>query len=430
MVRTPAARGAIWTVAGFGTTQIFRLISSLTLTRLLFPEAFGLMALTSSFIVGLELLSDAGIRQCIIRHERGEERRFLASAWTLQVIRGGILFACSVLIAFPVARIYGEPMLMYFIPAAGTALLVAGFRSPSIALAFRRLDYRAVTLLDLGSTVTGIFSTIVIAYFYPSTWALVAGSIIASVLSVTGSYLLFPKVGLRFELDRADVREIVSFGKWILGSSAMFFIASQADRLLLGQYLAIALLGSYSIADQLSRLPRMVADQIAGQVAFPVFSRTQRDSPASLRDSLARTQGWLDAFVFGAGFLAAVGAAVIGFMYDSRYADAGWMLQILAVRSGISCAARAASSCLVASGRPYYNTAEQFVNAVSLVLFSIAGWEFGGALGLVWGIALSELPAYLLLQFGLVRHRLFSAVSSLRTIFAGAVGFAAGAALL
>ena len=49
-------RSTGWTFIGFGTAQAVRLASNLLLTRLLFPEAFGLMAVITVFLVGLTML--------------------------------------------------------------------------------------------------------------------------------------------------------------------------------------------------------------------------------------------------------------------------------------------------------------------------------------------------------------------------------------
>ena len=56
-----ALRGGALTAGSYAFTQALRLASNLILTRLLFPEAFGLMALVSVVLVGLAMFSDVGI---------------------------------------------------------------------------------------------------------------------------------------------------------------------------------------------------------------------------------------------------------------------------------------------------------------------------------------------------------------------------------
>ncbi|MFC6638676.1 oligosaccharide flippase family protein [Sulfitobacter sediminilitoris] len=65
------ARSASWIVLGYGASQAIRLASNLILTRLLFPEAFGLMALVGVVTVGLTLFSDVGIAPSIAQSKRG-----------------------------------------------------------------------------------------------------------------------------------------------------------------------------------------------------------------------------------------------------------------------------------------------------------------------------------------------------------------------
>jgi O-antigen/teichoic acid export membrane protein len=95
-----AVRGSIYELAGFGASQVVRLFSNLILSRLLFPEAFGLAALIAIFNTGLVMLSDVGIEQSVVQNDRGDEESFLNTAWVLHITRGGLLWVLSCLLAF------------------------------------------------------------------------------------------------------------------------------------------------------------------------------------------------------------------------------------------------------------------------------------------------------------------------------------------
>ena len=103
-LRKLALRGVIWTTAGFGCGQVLRLAGNLILTRLLVPELFGLMTLAQTAITGLSMFSDIGTSANVVRHPRGEDPKFLNTAWTLQVIRGFWLWLGMALLAVPLAR--------------------------------------------------------------------------------------------------------------------------------------------------------------------------------------------------------------------------------------------------------------------------------------------------------------------------------------
>ena len=91
-LRAKAMRGSAMTIISFGGQNVLRLGSNLILTRLLFPEAFGLMALVQVFMGGLQMFSDLGIQASIIQNSRGDDPDFLNTAWTIQVIRGTCLW--------------------------------------------------------------------------------------------------------------------------------------------------------------------------------------------------------------------------------------------------------------------------------------------------------------------------------------------------
>jgi len=72
-----AVSGSFATLAGSGVSQLLRFLSNLALTRLLAPEAFGLMTLVTTFMQGLRMFSDLGIGPSVIQSPRGEEPTFL-----------------------------------------------------------------------------------------------------------------------------------------------------------------------------------------------------------------------------------------------------------------------------------------------------------------------------------------------------------------
>ena len=89
---------AAWTLLGFGGAQVIRLGSNLVMTRLLAPEMFGVMAIVNVIIIGFNLISDIGLRPNIIQRQRELDDGFLDTAWTVQIIKGFLLwFAVLVL---------------------------------------------------------------------------------------------------------------------------------------------------------------------------------------------------------------------------------------------------------------------------------------------------------------------------------------------
>ena len=98
-IKRRVMRAGAWTLAGFGLRQIIRFGSNLLMTRLLLPEMFGVMAVATMVMVGLAMFSDMGLRQNVIRSHRGEDPLFLDTVWVVQILRGGVLWLCAVIVA-------------------------------------------------------------------------------------------------------------------------------------------------------------------------------------------------------------------------------------------------------------------------------------------------------------------------------------------
>src|SRR5690349_721466 len=95
-LRNRALTAGLWTMGSQAFDLGVSLLSNLVMTRLLFPEAFGLVAAATAPIVGLALISDFGIHAVVVQSPRGEEEEFLRSAWTFQLTRGVLVWVALV----------------------------------------------------------------------------------------------------------------------------------------------------------------------------------------------------------------------------------------------------------------------------------------------------------------------------------------------
>ena len=425
-LRSEAIRASVWTIAGHGVSQVLRFGGSLVLTRLLYPEAFGVMALLGAFMYGLVMFSDVGIGPAIIRDRRGDDPAFVNTAWTIQVIRGFGLWVCCCLITLPVVHFFNLPELSHLLPIFGFVAVLNGFNASSVFAAKRHLHLGRLTALEIGSQLIGLIVAVSWALLSPSVWALVGGPFASAVAYAFGSHVFLAGVAARFHWERQAASELFHFGKWIFLGSAVYFVAQQGDRLFLGHYVPVAVLGVYAIAANLAEVFETVAFKLSGTVLYPILAQTGRREPEKLRELYYRARRRLDIFVLGVGILIATGPTVVNLLYDERYRQAGWILQLLAVRSATCCFNMPAENCLVARGYPVYG----FLRRLALMVFVCVGlpigWKLAGAAGAVWAVALAEIPGLLILWCGLARHRVLSTAGELRGLGYLAIGLLIG----
>jgi O-antigen/teichoic acid export membrane protein len=381
-------RASLWTVVGYGAGHALRLGSNLILTRLLFREAFGLMALVNTLLFGLVMLSDLGIGPSIVQSKRGHEPAFVNTAWTLQVMRGAFLLLVSCAIAWPAARFYGEPQLLALVPAIGVNALLLGLNSTSLYTLNRRLDQSKLVLIELVSQVVSLVVMVSWALVHPSVWALLAGGCVSFLVKMAASHMLERDRPNHLWWDPSAVRELVHFGRWIFLSSILSFFASKLDALVLGRLLQMGDLGVYSIASTLARLPLEVMMSLSGGVMFPLLSESFRRDDGSLHKNLLRMRCLVVLpTVLASLLLALLGDRLIYLLYDTRYQDAGLIVRILGAGAVGAAVSASSGPALFAIGNSFLNMVLEGARVGLLIAGMILGHHFFGARGLVIGVA-------------------------------------------
>ena len=406
-LRSQALKGTIWTVIGFGASQVLRLGSNLILARLLVPEFFGLMALVSIFLIGLDLFSDVGLGPSIVQNKRGDDPDFLNTAWTIQVMRGIVLWLGSLLIAWPVSHFYKEPQLLWLIPVVGLTTLIHGFDSTALLTLNRQLAVRKLAIFELVGQIITLTVMVVWAWFDRSIWALVVGNLVAGIYQLVWSHRLLPHQPNRFAWDKEAAQKIFTFGKWIFFSTALTFLASQADRLILGKLVTPTVLGLYGIAYTFADVPRQVIIALSGKVIFPAFSKLANLPRETFRAKILKNRmPILLALVAGLPILVSFGDYVIYILYKKEYYEAAWMLPIIALGIWHTTLYSTMSPALLALGKPVYNTLGYLFTLIAISTFVLVGFHLMGVKGAVIAVAVGDLPFYAVTMYGLWREKL------------------------
>lgn len=410
-LRKRALRAGSWNLVAQVASQVMRLGGNLVMARLLLPEMFGVMVIANTVSVLLHLLSDVGLRQNIIQSQRGDDPHFLNTAWTVQIIRGFVLFALTLLLAlgawlaqlaelWPAGSTYAAPVLPMVLAATGLSAVIWGFQSTKIDVAVRTFQQKRVVLVDLTSQVVGLVVMLVLGYLTHSVWALVIAGLVSALAWTLLGHTALEGPRNRLEWDRSALTELIVFGRWILLSSMVGVLAMYGDRMWFGASMTAAQLGVYSIAVLILGAVQTALMKIFGAVALPAFSEAARaDDKERLKALYHRFRLLVDLlvlFICG-GFLTA-SPLLIGWMYDDRYREAGPMLAILSL-SFLTLRYTLAHQVWIALGLTKYQAMDNIIRLVSLwgllpLLLAIGGVDWA-----IWGVALHTVPTLVLIVY-------------------------------
>lgn len=337
-----ALRAGGWNLTQALLGHVLRLGSNLVMTRLLMPDAFALVSFMFLIITAFNLMTDVGVRNSILQETDGGDATFLRTAWLWKMARGAVVAAlvlvCALVFALtaqywaPEGTIYADDRLPLLIAFAALVPLIEGAQSTNREFAERSITLGRVTVIDLVAQAISILAMIGFAQISATVWALMAGSLVSSVVKVIGTHTSLPGPRMGWEWDSAIAWRIWHFGKWLIGSSMLNFVAKSADKLILGALLNIVTFGLFTIAVVWITAGTRVIQLLIGRVAYPVINEIKRDRYDELGGMMARIQRLIDMLCllgFAAAFL--LGPFMVKLLYTETYHMSGQILGILSL---------------------------------------------------------------------------------------------------
>jgi O-antigen/teichoic acid export membrane protein len=453
-------RAGKWTLGSQLVAQVLRLATNVVLARLLFPDAFGLMAVVNMLITALVLFSDIGINRAVVQSRRGDDPALLDTAWTVQVWRGFGLAAACVLAAggialgahmhvFRAGTVYADPRLPWIITVFAISPAIQGFDSVRIAQSKRQMQLHTLTKIELAGQLASAVVMVLIAYATRSVWTLVFGAIAATMVRTwlshrvlqghrarlridrdalaeimnSGKWIFLSSImaflamnsdrvlqghRARLRIDRDALAEIMNSGKWIFLSSIMAFLAMNSDRVLLGGLIDARAFGLYSIALLMANVLQGLATKMCISIVYPALAEVYRDRPHDLGRTIAKFQWGYDALVTSlAALLVTAAPALVGLLYDHRYHDAGWMLSVLAL-GAIGVRYQIVEECYQVVHRAQFATLASLIRLAALAAGIFVGQRLWGLPGAIAGVALTTFAAWPLAIWFKLRYRVFS----------------------
>jgi lipopolysaccharide exporter len=387
----------------FAMQALIRLVSSLVLTRVLLPEAYGTITILLSILYVISNIVDTNVTLFIVRDKNAEQPRYLNTAWTMRFSRSmlscALLFVCAPLIA---TRIYDLPDLTLPLRVFSLWFLIDGFETMAFPLAIRRKQARLQMYSELAASVLTTSFSIVYCYRYHTFWGIAFAILLNRLIMTVLSHLFYRELRPRLFIDLTAAREILVYSKFTIPSSFLTLGLTQFDKVVFLRLFDLRLLGIYGLAGNIAGSIETLISKISQSVLYPRCAHNFRENPdtATQRYYTENTKLFVGILAIPA---AICGAAhlVITLLYDSRYSEAGSVLQALAVRAVLLSLASPAEDLLISAGQFHVILVGNVLRTAWIILGSLVGYYFLGFLGFVYGLSLSGLPPlfyYLWLQ--------------------------------
>ncbi len=273
----------VWKTAHSLCTLGMTFVIQLVLARMLAPEDFGIVALTTVFMTLANTIIETSFSSSVI--QRSELNQTLLSSvfytnFVLSIAVYLVLFFISPL----VAAFYGEEILTSILRIQGIRIVFSGLYSIPQALMNRKMRFKAMFLCGLIGSLGQAVIGFLMAYYGAGVWALVVSTLASSVIAGAAMIVMEPwKPSLRFSLSQ--VKDALSFSSNILAIRVIRKLFYNVRTLAIGKVYDTQILGFFNKGFQFPSTAMTVVDGSLTSVAFTSLSKLQDDVPR-LRSSL------------------------------------------------------------------------------------------------------------------------------------------------
>lgn len=371
--------GTLFTMAAGYLVKVY-------VARVLGTEQLGFYALGLTIVSLTQLVATVGLPATAARYisvynatgKLNDLRGFMTRSVTIVVALNLILSTGFVVWGRWIARsLYHAPGLEPYLPLFAVLTILGSlsvFYSQILA-GFKDVAKRTIIINFIGSPVVMVLTVVLLA-LGTQMWGYLAAQIVSAavvvLLLVLGAWKLTPRAA-RFSwapLPASDP-EIKAFAAAAFGMSALDFLVSQADKIMLGLYLSPSLVGIYVLASTLSAFIPIIlqsVNQIFAPVIADLHAQNRRDVLEKLFQTLTK---WVIALTVPLAFAVIAYARPLMRIFGPGF-EPGWTVLVIgAAGQLVNCGVGSVGYLLLMSGNQRRLIKVQFTMAGITILANV-----------------------------------------------------------
>lgn len=395
-----AKSGASWVAISQVARPVWEFVVGIILARMLTPKDFGIVAMGMIFFSLASAISSLSITNVIIQKDK-LERADILSAQTIAVGSGALMCFFLQLMSPLLGMFFKEPLAGTVLSVFSVNFIINGITIIPVALMTRKMQFRALSIIEIFGSFAYGFSALALAYFGFGLWSLVYSPIVSALLTAcaicfAASYI--PKFGWQ----RSSGIFIFKFGGTLSFASILNYVARNVDYFMVGKFLGATQLGVYKRAYDLAVIPKeKVAESISG-IFFP-FACKIRDDKRWTKSAFLKTSKAISFVCFPVLIFFNLSAAeIIDVLYGANWKGAVHAFKIISLGGMFYCLIVPFGGLLLTYGKVKLYSILQVAYATLLLVGSAVGVNFGIE-GLATAVSITLL-AYLLISIRFVQN--------------------------
>ncbi|HET6785546.1 MAG TPA: lipopolysaccharide biosynthesis protein [Erysipelotrichaceae bacterium] len=394
-IKSKAINGMMWSSGGSFAFQIIRILTQIILARLLWPEAFGLVALVMAFVSVANYLIENGLTLFLIRKQKLEEN----DAFSLFI--ANMIFAFIIVTIFvlgsPWISVYlNEPSTQMLLVVSSSAIIFNAYGSVHKAMLTRDLQFRGQTMSMLVAAIVSGIIAVTVSMLNFGVWSIVIYNVslqLIQTILLTQIYHL----DLRGKIDRQFLKEAIIYSWKLMLSGLIHTVYENIFNLIMGALFSVSALGFYSNALKIRDGAAQTLTDAIQKVSFPVLSKLQNQKESMLETSRRILK--LSIFIIYPILigLAATSESIVKVVFNEQWLGMIPIMQILAINGLMIPLHKVNLNILTVIGRTdLYLRLEIIKKIVAFTTISIALWYGVSIIELLWVLFINAQIGYLI----------------------------------
>ncbi|ELM3749669.1 lipopolysaccharide biosynthesis protein [Aeromonas hydrophila] len=263
--------GLKWSAIEKIVSQGVQFLTLLVLARLLTPNAFGVIAMTSIFISIAQLLIDGGFTSALIRKGKPSEIEY-STAFYFNIVVGFFIYIIIYFSAPLISFFYHEPILQDVLRVLGCVILVNSLTVVYRAKLNVALDFKSQSKVTVSSSLASGVIGVALAYHGYGVWALVAQSLFNAIISMCLYVYIFKWRPIK-AFDVNEFKDMFGYGYKLILSSLIEVIYANSFIVIIGKLYSSSQVGLFYQAQRLIELPTSSFIGIIQRVNLPLMSK-------------------------------------------------------------------------------------------------------------------------------------------------------------
>lgn len=273
-------KGFGWNSAVQAYKVVFSSIVLIILARIISIEDFGIIGMSTVFILFFNTILNIGFDSSII-YSKTFRKEHLFSLFILNLIIGVIITIIAYFCAPLLTLFFNNEEVEIVFKALTISLFLISLGVVSKGYLQKQLAFKRLAIVEIISITIAGFVAIILALNNFGYWALVVQQILTVGIASIGFVIISFKqifISTSFSLD--VIKEHIKFGYNVLIFNISNFFAQQLDVLLIGKFLGERELGLYMLAFNLIVKPIGLLVQVFNKTLFPVLAKLKKEEIA------------------------------------------------------------------------------------------------------------------------------------------------------